>query len=94
MAEIRAYTPPDFLQGQTVDVIHERMMAAMPDDLDKSELSIPWDFTRPAANEKALLIELELNETIQLIFPHWAYAEWLDLHAELEGLVRRAANQL
>ena len=86
------YTPPLFLQNQTVDTIHQRMLDALPDDIDKSELSIPWDFTRPAATEKAEFIQYRLNETVKLMFPHWAYNEWLDLHAQLEGLTRRAAN--
>lgn len=87
------YTPPDFLQNQGPDVIHRRMLAGMPPDTDKSELQIPWDFTRPAANEKARFVEFELNETIKLIFPQWSYDEWLDLHAETEGLERKKANQ-
>ena len=93
MAIIPPYAPPKFLQGQSADSIHRRMMATLPDDIDKAELSIPWDFTRPAANEKARYVEFELNETIQLIFPHWAYGGWLDLHAEMEGLRRRPANR-
>jgi len=87
------YTPPDFLQGQSVDDIHERMMNALPDDIDKSELQIPWDFTRPAAIEKAELVEFVLNRAIQVMFPHWAWDEWLDLHAQAEGLARRPANR-
>jgi uncharacterized phage protein gp47/JayE len=69
------------------------MMNALPDDIDKSELQIPWDYTRPAALEKAEYVQFELNETIKLIFPHWAYDEWLDLHAGLEGITRRPANK-
>jgi uncharacterized phage protein gp47/JayE len=93
VATIPPYNPPSFLQNQSADAIHRRMMAALPDDIDKSESSIPWDFTRPAANEKALFAEYELNETIQLIFPHWSYGEWLDKHAEMEGLYRRPPNR-
>lgn len=87
------YSPPDFLQNQGVDDIHRRMMDNLPDDIDKSELQIPWDFTRPAAIEKAEFVEFELNQTIQLMFVLWSYGEWLDLHAEKEGLARRAANR-
>ncbi len=87
------YTPPEFIQDQTVANIHARMLAALPTDIDKSELSIVWDFTRPPAIEKAEFVEYELNETIRLMFPHWAYSIWLDLHGELVGLTRRAANK-
>jgi uncharacterized phage protein gp47/JayE len=86
------YTPPEHLQGQTVDLIHQRMLEFMPNDIDKSELQFPWDFTRPSAIEKSFFIEFELNETVQIMFPHWAYRQWLDRHAELEGLTRRVPN--
>lgn len=88
------YTPPEFLQNQSVDDIHRRMMNALPDGIDKSELQIPWDYTRPSAIEKAEFVQFELNETIKIIFPHWADDEWLDLHAQMAGTSpRRAANQ-
>lgn len=87
------YTPPAFLQGQSADEIHRRMMNALPADIDKGEAQIPWDFTRPAALEKAEFVEFELNETIKLMFPQWAYDEWLDLHAGLQGIDRRSANK-
>jgi uncharacterized phage protein gp47/JayE len=69
------------------------MMAALPEDIDKSEHNIPWDYTRPAALEKAEFVEFRLNEAIKTIFPHWAYNEWLDYHAEAQGLSRRPANR-
>lgn len=87
------YTPPAFLQGQSVDEIHQRMMNALPANIDKGEGQIPWDFTRPAALEKAEFVEFELNETIKLIFPQWAYDQYLNLHAQKQGIVRRPANK-
>jgi len=90
---IPQFNPPAFLQGQSADEIHRHMMANMPSDIDKTELSIPWDFTRPSAIEKAELIEFGLSETIKIMFPHWAYDEWLDLHGYLEGVRRRSANR-
>ncbi len=87
------YDPPDFLKGQSVDEIHRQMMNALPADIDKGEGQIPWDFTRPAAIEKAKFVEFELNETIKLMFPQWAYDEWLDLHAQRQGITRRPANK-
>ena len=47
------YTPPPFLQGQSADQIHSRMLENLPADIDKSQGNIPWDFTRPSALEKA-----------------------------------------
>lgn len=87
------YKPPEFLQGQSADEIHRRMLDALPAGIDKSEGNIPWDFTRPSALEKAEFVEFALNETIKLIFPQWAYGKWLDLHGEKENIIRRAANR-
>ena len=87
------YIPPQFLQNQSVEEIHRRMMNMLPDDIDKSELQIPWDYTRPAAIEKAEYVEFSLNETIQIMFVLWSYGEWLDLLAQMEGITRRAANR-
>ena len=51
------YTPPPFLQGQSADQIHSRMLENLPADIDKSQGNIPWDFTRPSALEKAEFAE-------------------------------------
>lgn len=87
------YEIPDFLQGQSADEIHMRMIENLPAGIDVSEGSIPWDFTRPAALEKAEMVEYELNETVKLIFPQWSYGKWLDLHGERENVDRRPANR-
>jgi uncharacterized phage protein gp47/JayE len=86
------YEPPDFLKSQSVDEIHRRILNTMPDDIDKSELQIPWDFTRPAAIAKSEFVEFELNEAIKTTFVLWANGKWLDYHAQEEGLTRREAN--
>lgn len=86
------YNPPEFLLGQSADEIHSRMMENLPPGIDKSEGNIPWDFTRPAALEKAEFAEFTVNETVKLIFPQWAYGEWLDYHGEKVNTIRRAAN--
>ena len=87
------YEPPEFLQGQSADEIHRRMLGSLPQGIDKSEGNIPWDFTRPAALEKAEMVEFTLNETIKLMFPQWSYGKWLDLHGEKVNCIRRAANR-
>jgi len=86
------YTPPKFLQGQSADEIHSRMLNNLPKGIDKSEGNIPWDYTRPSALEKAQFVEFTLNEAIKLIFPQWSYGEWLDRHGELVRTIRREAN--
>lgn len=90
---IYPYDVPSFLTGQSADEIHRRMLATLPSDIDKSSGSIPWDFTRPSALEKAEFVEFSLNETIKLMFPQWAYGKWLDYHAELRNVSRKSANK-
>ncbi len=87
------YEVPSFLEGNSADEIHARMLAVLPSDIDKSENSIPWDFTRPPALEKAEFVQFQLNETIKMIFPQWAYGSWLDYHAEIRNVTRKAANK-
>lgn len=86
------YSSPDFLQGYSVDEIHQRMLDVLPEEVEKTENSLLWDFTRPAAVEKAEFVEFHLNETIQLCFPQFAYGRWLDYHGEMRNVERRAAN--
>jgi uncharacterized phage protein gp47/JayE len=93
LADFLPYVPPAFLQDQSPDEIHARMMNNLPDDIDKSEAQIPWDYTRPTAIELSEYSEYRLNEVIKLIFPQWSYGEYLDNHAQQRGLTRRAANQ-
>jgi len=69
------------------------MMNNLPPEIDKSEAQLPWDFTRPAALEKAEFVEFNLNETVKAMFPHWAGGYWLDMHAQAQGLLRRPANR-
>ncbi len=86
------YAPPAFLQGQSAAEIHARMLENLPENIDKSQGNIPWDFTRPPALEKAEFVEFVLNETIKLVFPQWAYGKWLDYHGEKVNCIRKAAN--
>jgi uncharacterized phage protein gp47/JayE len=87
------YTPPGFLQNQSADTIQKRMLDIIPAKYDKSENNFVWDFTRPPALEKAEFAEFELNEVIKLIFPQWAYGEWLDLHGDLAKTPRHDPNR-
>jgi uncharacterized phage protein gp47/JayE len=80
---------PSFLQNQDAETIHKRMMDALPVDVDKAEGSFPWDFTLPTALEKAELLQFHLVQTLQLMFPAWAWDEWLDLHAKARGINRK-----
>lgn len=86
------YTPPEFLQGQTVDVVYERMRSTAPDGLDTSEATPYWNAVRPNAIEYAEIYGMTINEAIQIAFPQWSYGEWADYHAERLRMKRKAAN--
>lgn len=85
------YKPPEILAEMDDDAIHDRMLAAIPDDVDKTEGGFAHDFTRPAALEKAELM-VAINDVVQIFFPEWSYSGWLDRHADKAGLKRRSAR--
>lgn len=83
---------PDFLQNYDEDDIHEEIFALIPDEYDKSEGQHYWNFTRPTANIVSKLRGYDLPEAIKLIWPRYCHGEYLDLHAELRSLTRKAAQ--
>ena len=89
---IPEFTPPSFLNDQDAETIHKRMMENLPPDIDDTENGFPWDFTKPTALEKAEMLEFHLVETLKIMFPMWAYDEWLDYHAKGRGITRKPAN--
>lgn len=86
------FKAPSFLSDQDAETIHKRMMDALPVDIDDTEGGFPWDFTKPTALEKAEMLEFHLTETLKIMFPMWAYDDWLDYHARGDGLTRKPAN--
>jgi uncharacterized phage protein gp47/JayE len=89
---IPEFVPPSFLNDQDAETIHKRMMENLPPDIDDMENGFPWDFTKPTALEKAEMLEFHLVETLKIMFPMWAYDEWLDYHAKGRGITRKPAN--
>lgn len=85
------YVPPQILSDVDDDVIHARMLEALPNDIDKTEGGFAHDFTRPAALEKAEMM-VSINDAIQVFFPAWSYGGYLDMIAEEIGLTRREAQ--
>lgn len=83
---------PEFLQNYNEDDIHEEIFALIPDEYDKSEGQHYWNFTRPTANVVSRLRGYDLPEAIKLIWPRFCYGEYLDFHAELRGIKRKAAQ--
>ena len=91
MAE--AFIQPDFLQGTTAEEIQQRMMNNLPEDIDGTPGGFAYDFTMPTALEKSELLNFHLIRAIMIMFPQWAWGDWLDKHAQSVGLTRRAATQ-
>ena len=92
-AVMKPFVTPPFLEGETVESIHARMMTNLPADIDRSEGGFPWDYTRPTANEKAEYINYNLINTIRGIFAMHCDPFLLDYHADKWGMKRRAAVQ-
>lgn len=91
MADTFTFVPPSWLDDQSAETIHARMMGNLPDDIDDTEGGFPWDFTKPTALEKAELLEYETMETLKLMHYMFAYGIYLDYHAESYGLRRRGS---
>lgn len=91
MAVESEYVAPEVLEITDDDDIHEDMLSNLPDDIDKTEGGFAYDFTRPAALEKAEMM-IMLNEAVQLFFPEWSYGVYLDSIAASVGLTRKNAT--
>ena len=79
---------PDFVTGNTAEEIHQRMMNNLPNDIDDMPGGFPYDFTMPAALEKAELINYHIVRAIMVAFPQYAWDDWLDLHGQQVNLKR------
>ena len=81
MADIKEFALPEFLKDQSETEIHKEMLEMLKTyvpDMDLTEGSIAWDFTRPAAKEKAMMVNFILVEAIKNTFPMWAYGRaWI-----------------
>lgn len=86
------FMAPDFMQHNTAEEIHQRMMNALPDDIDDMPGGFPYDFTMPAALEKDELINYHLMRAIMIAFPQYAWDDWLDLHGRQVHLERHQAT--
>lgn len=84
---------PDFIENNSADEIHERMMNNLPADIDDMPGGFPWDFTRPAALEKDEFINYHLVRSIMIAFPEYAWDEWLDLHGRQVHLTRHESQK-
>jgi len=72
--------------------MHKMGLAVLPEDIDKSDGSHPWNMTRPTALQTAYICEFIVPEAIRLIFPEFSYGEWLDYHGKRCHIIRRSAT--
>lgn len=82
------FTRPDFIENNSAEEIHQRMMNNLPDDIDDMPGGFPYDFTMPAALEKDEFINYHLARALMIAFPQYAWDEWLDLHGQQVHLER------
>lgn len=78
--------------NQTYDVIMARLLAAVPDTLDKREGSFIWDSLSPAALELAQ-VYIQMDLMLQYGFAQTTYGQYLDYRAGEHGLTRKAATK-
>ena len=88
----KEFTPPDFVGYSEPEEIQQRMMSELPEGIDDMPGGFPYDFTMPTAIEKSELIQFHMVRTLMLMFPMWAWDDWLDLHAAVAGIERRPAG--
>lgn len=79
---------PDFIDNNSAEEIHARMMLALPNDIDNMPGGFPYDFTKPAALEKDEFINYHLVRALMLAFPQYAWDQWLDLHGQQVNVIR------
>jgi uncharacterized phage protein gp47/JayE len=83
---------PAFLEEETEEEILQRMLDALPDDIDKSEGSYIWDSLMPAAIEVAKTAEWA-REILRRGFTSTTFGEYLDFKASERGLYRQPAEK-
>lgn len=81
---------PPFLEDQTYENILQRMLDALPADLDKSEGSFIYDALAPVAAELARAA-IWAQEVLRRGFAQTTFGQYLDLRAAEHGLTRRPA---
>ncbi|MEW6540561.1 MAG: baseplate J/gp47 family protein [Bacillota bacterium] len=83
-------TMPDFLDEETESAILQRMLARIPDDIDKSEGSYIWDALAPVASEIAQM-KVDMGTYLKRGFAATTFGPYLVLRAQEVGLSPRPA---
>lgn len=87
------FVRPDFIENNSAEEIHQRMMNNLPADIDDMPGGFPYDFTMPAALEKDEFINYHMVRALMIAFPQYAWDEWLDLHGQQVHLERHAPKK-
>lgn len=84
---------PDFLERDFEDIMDE-MIADIPEDIDMSEGNHPYNLIAPTARQEEYFTGFILAEALRRVFPKFCegYPEYVDYHAEVNGLQRKAAT--
>ena len=83
---------PDFIDNNSENEIHQRMMSHLPKDIDDMIGGFPFDFTKTAAIELSEFINYHMVRALMIAFPQFAWDEWLDLHGRQVHLTRHEAE--
>ncbi len=86
------FTRPEFIENNSAEEIHKRMMKNLPPDIDDMPGGFPYDFTMPAALEKDEFINYHLVRALMIAFPEYAYGSWLNLHGRQVNVIRHPAG--
>ena len=86
------FTDPDFMEESDPEILHDRMMENLPEDISGMPGDFAHDFTMPAAIEISQLIQFNLQRALMIAFPEYAWDEWLDLHGEQVHVKRHPAR--
>lgn len=82
---------PEFLSVNDADEIMKEIFALVPDEYDKSAGQHLYNMVKPTANIVSQMRGFDLPKAISLIWPKGAWDEYLDYHAEVRGMKRKAA---
>lgn len=83
---------PDFIKNNDPDMIHKRMLQRLPPDISTMPGDFAYDFTYPSALEKSELIQFHIVRTLMMMFPQYAWGEYLDLHGQQVNITRKPAG--
>lgn len=81
---------PEFLMEETEDVILDRMLERVPDDIDKNEGSYIYDALAAAAAE-LVQMKMDMNSFLERGFASSTFGDYLDFRCQEHGLSRKPA---